>query len=773
MNRSLVTLCFSIIIGYSASSQTAVGQWRTHLPYSHAIMLSLAGDTVYCASDVSLFSFNKINSSIDKMTKVSGLSDVSIKAIRYSSENKMLFIGYDDANIDLVKDNSIYNISDIQRKEITGNKTINNIMFINNYAYLSCGFGIVVVNLQRKEIKDTYLIGDNGGYLNVYETAFDGMNIYAATENGIYKADINSPNLANYQFWTRISYLPNFDKKFGSITFFNGRLYTIYDNPANNKDTIYSFNDSGWDYFYPGQADNYLRVSTSNNHLIVVTWYSLQAYDTTFDRTNYFASFEGNSVAPKYGELGSDNWLWVADGNYGLIRSINDLNFISIIPNGPFSNNVVSLTSQGNDVWAASGGRDASWQNLYSHDGVFSFVNEYWKSYNDMSGNVINQNIYDLTCVAIDPSNTGHVYLGSWGGWGVIELMNQELVKIYNDSSNSTLQSILPGPYCKIGGMCFDRYGNLWVTNAGVDNPLSVRFPDGTWKSFALKTAMNSEDIANIIVTQNDHKWIVLPRGEGLFAFYDNGTFNTTSDDQKKKFSVLDEYGSIISNDIYSIAEDLDGTIWVGTSAGVAAYYNPYNVFDGQGFYAQKITIDIDGTPQYLLATETVTAIAVDGANRKWFGTEKSGVFLMSADCTQQVEHFNSENSPLLSDNITSITINNTTGEVFFGTDLGIISYKSTATLGPPNYSQVYVYPDPVRENYTGLITIKGIIANSDVKITDVSGNLVYETKSLGGQAIWDGKNFSGEKASTGVYMIFCTNDDGSKTYVGKMLFVK
>jgi len=773
MNKLIIVFfCLWQITDYTVFSQIAVGQWRTHLPYAHTIMVADAGEKIYCASDVSLFSYNRTDKSIEKMSKVTGLSDVAIKAIKFNYNMDILLVAYANANIDLIDENSVYNISDIKRKQITGDKTINNIMFINNLAYLACGFGIVVLDLDRKEIKDTYFIGPNGGQLNVLETAFDGINIYAATGSGIYKADINSPNLANFQYWSIMTNIPNYDKKFCSITCFNQRLYAIFEDEENGLDTVYYIENNSWNYFLPGESNDYRRIITSHNKLILVTLFNVSGYDSTLARMNYVDNYLSDAINPKYAVFSDDDRLWVADGNFGLLRHIDPFDTKSMYPNGPFSNKVISLSSNGNSVWAASGGKNASWGNLFNKTGVYSFKCEEWKSYNYTETPEISMDIFDLTSVAIDPANSNHIYAGSYGGWGILEFINGSLSEIYNDS-NSTLQTIYAGPFCKIGGMCFDRYNNLWVTNASVENPVSVRSPSGSWNSFPYQAVINYDIVANIIATQYDHKWIILPRGEGLFAFYENGTFDNYSDDKKEKFSVLDENGKIISNDIFSIAEDLDGTIWVGTNQGVVAYYNAYNVFDGSGFYAQKITIDIDGTPQYLLATETVTAIAIDGANRKWFGTEKAGVFLMSEDCTEQILHFNTENSPLLSDNITALTINNATGEVFFGTDLGIVSYRGNATEGADNSDSVYVYPNPVRENYTGIITVKGIVAGSNVKITDIGGNLVYETRALGGQAVWDGRNFSGEKISTGVYLVFCTNEDGSETNVGKLLFVK
>ena len=312
----------------------------------------------------------------------------------------------------------------------------------------------------------------------------------------------------------------------------------------------------------------------------------------------------------------------------------------------------------------------------------------------------------------------------------------------------------------------------MWVTNSGVNTILNVRKPDGTWKAFNFSGYINNDAIGNLIIDKNNQKWIIVPRDKGLLVFNDNNTLLNTSDDNIKKISNSIGNGNLPSANIFSIACDLDGEIWVGTDKGVAVFYNPENVFSGNNFDSQQILVDQGGFYQPLLESETVTAIAVDGANRKWIGTQRAGVFLMSADGTKQLEHFTDENSPLFSNSIFSIVIDQLTGEVFFGTDKGIISYKGTATKGKEVNSDVLVYPNPVTENYTGLIAIKGLVNNADIKITDISGTLIYKTVAEGGQAVWNGKNFNGEKAKTGVYLVFSSNADGSETIVTKIMFI-
>ena len=306
--------------------------------------------------------------------------------------------------------------------------------------------------------------------------------------------------------------------------------------------------------------------------------------------------------------------------------------------------------------------------------------------------------------------------------------------------------------------------GEIWIC---------IKKSNGEWLSYNFDEKISNIRVGKIIVTQNDHKWVVLPSGNGLFAFDNKQSIDDTTDDLYKKLNIIDENGKIISNNTYSIAEDLDGHIWVGLDQGIVVYYSPENIFEDSDFHAQRIIITIGDATDYLLKTETIKAIAIDGANRKWIGTNNSGVYLVSEDGTEEINHFTEENSPLLSNKINDIGINHETGEVFFATDKGLISYRGSATMGSDEFRDVYVYPNPVRENYFGDITIRGLVSDVNVKITDISGNIVYETTAEGGQATWDGKNFSGSRVSTGVYLVFCSNEDGSKTHITKLLLIK
>jgi hypothetical protein len=296
--------------------------------------------------------------------------------------------------------------------------------------------------------------------------------------------------------------------------------------------------------------------------------------------------------------------------------------------------------------------------------------------------------------------------------------------------------------------------------------------PDGKWNSFTLPEVASSLNIGQVLVNRNDDKWIVVPRGHDAYVVNKAG-------DKKKRLLVTSYFNNgqneIFNrmNDIYSIAEDNNGTIWLGTSKGVAVYTSPGRIWESTTFYAMQPSLELnDGLYHPLLESETVTAIAVDGANRKWLGTLNSGVYLVSENGTEELLHFTVENSPLFSNSITSIALNQKSGEVFIGTDKGLISYMGEATEGQSDYDSVFVYPNPVRETYDGPVTITNLVENSEVKITDVAGNLVFRTTSLGGQAVWDGRNLNGNRVKTGVYLVLCNDENGELTHISKLLFI-
>ena len=497
---------------------------------------------------------------------------------------------------------------------------------------------------------------------------------------------------------------------------------------------------------------------------------------------NTIRSLEGWVIAfPSFkrGFVDSDGNFWVADGNNGLLWKHTDGSISLIQPNGPRSEAAWAIAGKGGKLWVASGSMLGTDYSPYEKNGISRFADNDWHTFD-----CTNDSIYAYTCafgspavvaVAIDPHNPDHAFIGSWGN-GLLEYTKDGGIRHFL-ADNSALVPRYPSQlnFVQVGGVTFDDDGNLWAVSAGTTEGICVKTKDDVWQKFTLSEAATAGfGLYGLVIDDFGQKWFIARTassgGEGVCVFKEK---NLTSqyNGQYKRLNDRAGTGSLPDLFVRSIAKDKDGSIWLGTNKGVAVVYNPGNVFTGGSYDAQKIIIQQDGYNQYLLETESVNAIAIDGANRKWFGTYSGGVFLMSADATHQILNFNMDNSPLPSNYIASIAIDDLTGEVFFATDKGIISYRGDATEGGQQCENHYVFPNPVKHEYRGPIAIRGLVANADVKIADVAGNIVYHTKANGGEAIWYGNNMNGERAQTGVYIVYVTNEDGSETCTTKMLF--
>jgi hypothetical protein len=778
----LVTFILSLAAQASLTAQNLpLGGWNVHLPYRQCKFVTGNDLSVYASTTNGLFKYNKIDNTVERITKIEGLSDHSINSLGYTSYLNTVFVGYQSGNIDIIRGKEIINLPDIKRSQIIGDKSVNNVYFINNLAYVSCGFGIVVIDLDALEVRDTYLLGINGTNMAIYDIIADGTTIYAAAANGVYYAPQNSQFLANYTTWTKYAGLPN--GPYSELDLFGGRLLANFSKFIFNGNTIsdtlftYDFNAQTWSIL-PGWGGGLVTkgIYVKGPTLFLANAFGVITYDQSFSLQDiHYNYFDALNTGLFCNQIFVDNQdgLWIADENSGLARKTVSNSFSPaplIYPTGPKSINAYSMSIIDGHLLMTPGGKDDAWNNIYNVFGVSSYENQYWNVYDNRISNAWDT-LFDLISVAIDPDNKEHAFIGSWGR-GLIEVNGSTINSIYN-TTNSSLRSKVEYPWVGVGGLDYDKDGNLWVTNSHTLTPLHVRKKDNTWIPYDFTGYIPiGTTVSQVIATEAGQKWIILPRGGGMLVFDDKGTLATFNDDKKKKLGFTAGTGHISGAEAVCMAEDRDGEIWVGTDKGICVFYTPENVFNSSGFDAQQILIEQDGNTQILLESQVVTAIAVDGANRKWIGTEGGGVFLMSPDGTKQIAHFDSKNSPMLDDGVSSIVIDEKSGEVFIGTGKGLVSYRGDAVEGGDKNENVYAYPNPVRPEYRGPIAIRGLVKDADVRITDITGQLIYKTTALGGQAVWDGNNFQGQRAASGVYLVFITNDDGTETAITKILLI-
>lgn len=781
LSQYICTLIFSWLLLATPlqAQERALGTWRAYLTYESGQTMLMAEEKVFVGTNTSLYFLDQSDNSINTLSPVDGLSDLNIKSLGYYEPTQTLIIAYENANIDLMpSDGKIVNVSDVNRANILAGKTINNVLVDGDFAYLSCGFGIVYLDILKAEIKDTYIIGNNGSQIEVYQVAVGDGIIMAATEEGIYKASLNSGSLTNFNNWTLEAHEALVSgSPATAVAYRNGRFYAVQDG------ILFRYEAGDW---MPQYSDtDYIPYSLEvSQGQLVATMRSTGV----FARIVIFDENEEARILGNYGgkvrnvqqsALDDDGTVWTIDFWFGLLHirpDAPDNNVTTVFPDGPFTKDVFGLEVVNDDLYVLPGGATQAWAPRYLRLGFYR-QNEMgeWSHYNHATDPRLNIDALRDFIYAKQHPSLPKVYLASFGG-GLVEFDYENDEMTIFDETNSSIQFMLPdisSARYRISGVDFDSQQNMWVSNFGAPQPIVVRTPEGDWYSFAPSSEDNIDlgperEVIKMNIDSYGQKWVGM-KGRGILVFNHGLDLPSPEDDFYQH--LLESNGGIISNTVFSVARDLEGWMWVGTDAG-AAYYtcDPLSILERTCQSVQPI-LEVDGFGALLLGTENVRAIAVDGANRKWFGTD-NGVFLMSADGTEQILNFTTENSPLLSNSITSIAINHDNGEVFFGTNEGVISYKGDAIAAESIHGEVIAYPNPVRPEYVGPIAIRGLAQNSVVKITDISGNLMFETRALGGQAIWNGRDYTGRKAATGVYLIFSSSEDGTDTNVAKLLIV-
>jgi len=731
--------------------------WTEHLPYRKAINLVANNENIFCLTKSGLFSYSLNDNEIVSYSKTKGLSDVDITAIEWSQEQNSLLIGYDNGNLDLLKDNEIINIPEISKFSAIDNKTINSITVSGSFAYLGTDFGIVLLNIDKEEVTDTYIIGEGGKILKVNDVVLSSDEIWAASEEGIYNAKLNSPNLVDFNNWNLISDIPVINRECKDLEIIGTDLFVLRSNFGNTSE-IYKFSNNSWSVFQSNTSQIYTIRNINDNLWLCQSNFIKELSVNGIQQSSI--AFDGDDDFRDVNQVNSR--LFIADYQRSLVETQGD-SYETIKPDGPMRSDISAIHSIGDQTWAVAGNYDDLYQNTNVPAELFLYESKNWKNFTQENTENLSGK-FDLVDITSNLRNESRIYTASWGD-GIFLFENQELKTNWN-SGNSPLDSK------GVISMSSDSDGNLWVLDANSADAIKVLNYEGEWNSLAYNSLSNQVDLRKIIALNNGDKWVLRAVGKSLFAFNENGTIANNDDDVSASFSVRDENNSTITSQVYDLVEDQEGSIWLATSSGVVVYADPGTIFRNGDFYAYRPIITIEGSTQYLLSTEKVISITTNGANQKWLGTESSGVFLVSENGDEQLARFNTNNSPLPSNKIDKISVNPGTGEVFFVTDKGMVSYRGKVTEGTENYNDLYVYPNPVRETYKGDVTVSGLITDSTVKITDVSGNLVWEGKSEGGQFIWNGKNFNGSRVHTGVYLIFCSNSDGSKSKVIKLLFI-
>ncbi|MBK9255517.1 MAG: hypothetical protein IPM42_08525 [Saprospiraceae bacterium] len=764
-NSTLLLLFFCIhLIG---QSELTVGQWKSHLSFRDGLWVTQSDDQIIYASTLGLVMIDKTDLSVRFLSKEDGLSDVKVSKIFYDKYNDQLIIVYRDSNIDIVKGNDVINLPFIRENTtILGSKNINFVSIADeNNAYIATDFGVVGLNLKKLEFTFTTFTDLKVNTISVLDNV-----LYAGTEELLYSVETVGKNLTDFGVWRSFPHnsgLPqSYEVSFLSVH--NNRLFLgtgkdLYYLNANNFTKLLTTPDKFQLRFISGEGKS-LIVGMENDAFIGKALFISQDLSITEGGADCI-----NRVL--FGIEDEKGRVWYADQWRGIRYTENYTSGCSKLEyDSPWANTAGQIHFVNKKAFFASGGVNEDFGYANSTAGFYIFEEGFWNNYNDNNLPVMrDKQFFNVQAITVNPI-TKDLFVGSY--WNGIIKFSEEIdnAEHFNKDNSIMRGAVGDASRTRIANLSFDDKQNLWMTNYLSPRPLVVLTKDGQWYSFAIPGTNTTNNIA---IDRSGNKWISLvTTGGGVAVFSDNNTIADPTDD-KSRF-INRNNSEITANKTNCVIADLDGSIWVGTSEG-AVVFDCGDPFSDSSCRGRVPRVVVDGIPAPLLKDEDVLSIAIDGGNRKWFGT-RNGIFVLSPDGMTEVTKFNVNNSPLLDNIIRNLAFNSATGEMFIISSVGIQSFRTeTSGASRAHSSDVYAFPNPVRPDYTGAISIKGLVRDANVKITDINGKLVYETKALGGQATWDGRDYNGVRSSTGVYLVFSANENtslGTDTYVTKILFV-
>lgn len=761
---------FVAFLTAAISLQAAIGDWVLYPSYHNSKKCEKADDKVYILASGALYSYNTDDNELRLYDKINTLSDINIIDIEYSNSIDALVVVYENANIDILyNDGQIYNISDFKEKTLP-KKKINGIDIQGTTVYISTEFGVVELDLENMEFRNTYNTG-----LNTYCTFLFKNSLYTGTEEGVFRCDTEK-NLLDKNNWEKVNYYPT-----QSFTEMNGELYCLISNLG-----IYTLNHDNKKLKQIIKRDGEVFRYLKSGEGCIVSGAKDKVAVIGSDGYNIYPIENGSEYIIK-----DKDKFWNCNGYKGFTEcAVKENRVVAIsdpmVPNSPIRNYCEFIKISADGKLLVAGG-NINYFDITFYDGTlmeYDCENDKWFNFpEDTIKNITGLGYINICSVDEDPTEKGHIFASSFG-YGIYEFRNGEFVKHYNHL-NSGLESVHnSGPYInryvRVPMVKFDADGNLWCINTGVKNIVKILTKDGEWLSLNYKEIEEMPTMVKPLIDSRGWLWITSLQGiSGIFCAKTNGTPLDTGDDVARTWINKFKNQDGTSYDIYQVhalTEDMKGDIWVGTNTGVFVINNPENFFNDGVFTQIKVPRnDGTGLADYLLNSVYIKAIEVDGANRKWIGTNDNGIYLISADGLETIHHFTTENSPLPSNCIESIAINETSGEVFIGTDKGIASYISDAVKPQEKLDKgnIHAYPNPVRADYNGAISITGLTLDCNVKIVDSAGYLINEGTSNGGQYVWNGRKSNGEKVSSGVYYVLTYDSNGNEGETTKILITR
>ncbi|MBT8303790.1 MAG: ABC transporter substrate-binding protein [Bacteroidia bacterium] len=778
LKKALLFLLLSLFTAVNYA-QDFSALWEGHFSYLNIKDIAQGNDRIYAAAENAIFTYDLTTQEIETISTINGLSGEIISTIHYSSEFGLLIIGYENGLVEIVFDTDldVLTVVDILEKETIppDNKRINHFNEHEGYVYISTDFGISVYDLSRLEFGDTYFIGTDGGQKVITQTAVFNDFLYSSSFTGIQKAELNNPNIIDYSEWLTIngSYWLGVEAVDGKL-FATRSTRMLYEIVNDSFTSLFTYTNLPIDLKSVG---NYLIVTTSNE--INVYDSGASVLGTATINANFNTEFTSGIVDDELN-------FYIGTKNFGVLRPSmeNELGFDEIHPDGPLLNNAFSVEAYPDNLWVTFGDYTFTYNpGPVRRRGISHLVNAEWinKPFDSLLG------ARNLNSIAINPNNQDQLFISSFID-GILEVNNDTATVLF-DQTNSGLESLIlpnnPGfMQVRVSGSEFDENGVLWSITSLVDRALKSYNPSsGAWQGYSfsdlLPDPFDTLGFGPLVIDNFGNKWV------GSFSF---GVIGYNENGNLIK-NITEDEGSLPINNVRSLAVDNRNNLWIGTEKGLRVLFNTSNFFNDENVETQSIIILEDGVPKELLFQQFITEIEVDGSNNKWIGTLTSGIFYFSQDGQETIFHFTKDNSPLPSNSINDISLDEDNGIVYIATDQGLVSFKSGGSTPKEGLSEAFAYPNPVRPNFNIVdekVKIKDVSENVNIKITDIEGNLVAEAQSRtnsrykgfnleidGGTAYWNGKNLANNVVASGVYLVMLSDLETFETKVLKLMIIR
>ncbi|MFV0228981.1 T9SS type A sorting domain-containing protein [Empedobacter falsenii] len=770
---------FITMIFTSLNAQNDKARWNDLFSYSNVKLLEEVNGVIYCGTENGIFLFNPKNPTNDwiKLNKTNFLNNVGVSAMAYDKESDSFLVGYENGGLDLLRSGESTMVLDIKWNGFNGVKKINHILINDGIAFISGAFGIVSYDLKDEEFKET--TRTNTAVVN--DATILDNKIYIATSNGIYSSDLsdkklNDPNFSDRRIWNELLKITNTDllqeniqiEEFNNIIYFTKNIINYkYVNILDNENPVKvesSRKSELYEKFNLIKTINDILITdlkSSDKKLIITQSYQIS--DFNGNGQNYTKIDQDGNVVNFNTAISIGDEVYGGSIKNGLIN-LSDVNKQEYSPDGPYNNKSWSVTTKNGKVWIAPGGMESYNQPLQNSDGFSYFNKKEWKNFS--SKELLDAK--DFVKIAVDPTDDNHFYALSY--FEFISWSNKEERGIFEftgpENNVKHITSPLPKLYRFAGGD-FDANGTFYLSQSfgGSDGYTTnlITNNNSSWKA----TSTKNEGVSTALTPIIGDKYIFIPQ-----ARY-GGIVVIEKQNQSLKNILKVGNAALPTDDIRTAALDKTGNLWIGTAQGLRTIYSAESGIDTNDFTAEPIVIIQDGIPEALLTDVGIYSIKVDNANRKWIATNGAGVYYVSESGEETKLHFTSKNSPLPSDIVYDVSIDETTGKVFFATEKGVVSYNGDVSTETNNFNDAIAYPNPYRPEYKGNITIKNLPNRALVKITDIVGNLLFEKKADGGVIEWNTNNSKGKPVASGIYLVLMTNADGTETKTLKLAVVR